>query len=362
MKMNSDKDLLRYSCQMQLPDFGETKQQLLQQSRVLIVGGGGLGCPAGQYLAASGVGTITIADFDTISVSNLHRQILYSPDEVGLKKAEVACRKLQEQNPQIQLIPFAKKITSENVMSVIDLHDLVIDGSDNFETRYLINDACVLNGKPLVYGAIYQYEGQVAVWNVLNGDGTRSPNYRDVFPEVDAAVIPNCAEGGVIPTLAGIIGCMQANEAIKLITKTGELLTGKMLLLDAQTLQSRIIKIGIVSNVIITNLPEGISVDEISADELKEHLEDNSVELIDVRSIQERNAFHIGGKHISMDELENSIEKISREKPVVFYCSSGKRSVEAVKIFRKYFPNAEALSLDGGLKAWRKNPVAENFK
>lgn len=352
--MNSNNDFLRYSCQIQLPDFSEAKQKLLQQSKVLIVGAGGLGCPASQYLAAAGVGTITIADFDTISIGNLHRQILYSPNEVGEKKAEVACRKLQEQNPQIQLNPFEEKITSENVMRMVSSHDIIIDGSDNFETRYLINDACVLSGKPLVYGAIYQYEGQVAIWNVLNEDGSRSPNYRDVFPEVNAALIPNCAEGGVIPTLAGIIGCMQANEAIKLITQTGEPLAGKMLLLAAQTLQSRIISTGVVSKVIITQLTETIPVALISPEKLQAHLDVEIYELIDVRSPEERAAFHIGGKHIPVAELDRSYTNINPKKPVVFYCASGKRSAEAVKIFRKYFPDATAFSLDGGTKGWKE--------
>ena len=352
--MNLTNELLRYSCQMQLPDFGEAKQHILQQSKVLIVGAGGLGCPASQYLAAAGVGTITIADFDIVSLGNLHRQILYSPEEVGEKKADVACRKLQQQNPQIQLIPFAEKITSENVMSIVSSHDIVIDGSDNFETRYLINDACVLTGIPLVYGAIYQYEGQVAVWNVMNDDGSRSPNYRDVFPEVNAALIPNCAEGGVIPTLAGIIGCMQANEAIKLITQTGEPLEGKMLLLDAQTLQSRIISTGVASKVIITHIAETIPVSIISPEKLEAHLEVGTYELIDVRSTEERMEFHIGGKHIPVTELDTSYRIINTEKPVVFYCGAGKRSAEAVKIFRKYFPDAITFSLDGGMKAWKE--------
>jgi adenylyltransferase/sulfurtransferase len=271
-----------------------------------------------------------------------------------MNKAEIACKKLNQQNPLIQLIPITEKITSENVMRLISSHDLVIDGSDNFETRYLLSDACVLQDKPLVYGAIYQYEGQVAVWNVLNEDGTRSTNYRDVFPEVDAALIPNCAEGGVIPTLAGIIGCMQANEAIKLITQTGEPLAGKMLLLDAQSLQIRIISTGTVSKVRINRLTETASAPVISIEELKEHLDDDTYELIDVRSAEERNVFHIGGKHLPITTLENALNTIQRKQPVVFYCASGKRSAEAVKIFKRYFPDSAAFSLHGGMKFWQE--------
>ena len=249
-------DFSRYSCQMALPQFGETKQKLLQNGKVLIVGAGGLGCPAAQYLAASGVGTIAIADFDTISISNLHRQILYSTDDIGLKKVEIACRKLQQQNPLVTLIPLDVKITSENVMEIIQPYDIIADGTDNFDTKYLLNDACVLADKPLVYGAIYQYEGQVAIWNVLNEDGTRSFNYRDLFPRFDAVQIPNCAEGGVIPTLAGIIGCMQANEIIKYLSQTGSLLAGKLLIFDALSMQSRIINFQGTTR---TNRPESMA-------------------------------------------------------------------------------------------------------
>src|SRR5450432_2561096 len=169
-------ELLRYSCQLALPGFSEASQQQLQNAKVLIVGAGGLGCPAAQYLAAAGIGTIGIADFDTVSISNLHRQILYTPAEVGLKKAAISCKKLQQQNPGIALIPHDVKITSENVMEIILPYNILLDCSDNFDTKYLLNDACVLTGKPLVYGAIYQYEGQLAVWNVMNTDGTHTPN------------------------------------------------------------------------------------------------------------------------------------------------------------------------------------------
>jgi adenylyltransferase/sulfurtransferase len=172
-------DLLRYSCQINLPGFAETAQQKLQQSKVLIVGAGGLGCPAAQYLAAAGVGTLAIADDDTISIGNLHRQILYTPAEIGKKKVIVMREKLQAQNPQINVITIEARINSDNALTIIKDFDIVLDGSDNFETRYLVNDACVLLNKPLVYGAIYQYEGQVAVWNVANEDGSRSPHYRD---------------------------------------------------------------------------------------------------------------------------------------------------------------------------------------
>src|SRR5437764_9525015 len=193
-------DLSRYSCQMALPDFGRSVQEKLKNSKVLIVGLGGLGCPAAQYLTAAGIGTIGLADHDTISISNLHRQILYNESEVGLKKTAVAIKRLICQNSGIIFNDHPVKVHSENVLEIVKEYDIIIDATDNFETRYLLNDACVLSGKPLVYGAIYQYEGQMAVWNLKNEDGTFSPNYRDLFPDVNPSQIPNCSEGGVIPT------------------------------------------------------------------------------------------------------------------------------------------------------------------
>ncbi len=345
-------DFDRYSCQMALPSFGDIAQKLLQQAKVLIVGAGGLGCPAAQYLAATGVGTLGIADFDTVSVSNLHRQILYTPDDVGLKKATVACQRLQKQNPTIQIVAHDVKITSDNVLSIMQQYDIVVDDTDNFDTRYLLNDAAVLLQKPLVYGAIYQYEGQVAVWGIKNNDGSYSPNYRDLFPEVDATQIPNCTEGGVIPTLAGIIGCMQANETIKYITQAGELLSGKVLMLDAQTLQSRIIKIGSTTKTQITGLIKTLDVPTIDASALRDGLANNLYELIDVRTDRERDEFDIGGKHIPLDELVENIAYFASDTPKVLYCATGKRSSEAVKMIKLQYPDAKVLSLEGGLKRW----------
>jgi sulfur-carrier protein adenylyltransferase/sulfurtransferase len=345
-------EFLRYSCQIALPGFSEATQQQLQNAKVFIVGAGGLGCPAAQYLTSSGIGMIGIADFDVVSISNLHRQILYTPAEVGLKKAEIAYKKLQQQNPGVKLVAHDVKITSANVLEIIDKYDIVLDGTDNFDTRYLLNDACVLKGKPLVYGAIYQYEGQVAVWNIQNADGTRTPNYRDLFPEVNSTQIPNCAQGGVIPTLAGIIGCMQANEVIKYITKTGELLVGKVLIFDAQSMQSRVIKIGPVTKTTITALQETINIQTISKEDLKQAIANETCDLIDVRTPEERASFDIGGRNIPLSNLQNNTIDLSLDKWIVFYCASGKRSLEAAKMIKKQHPEAEVMSLEGGIKAW----------
>ncbi|GAA4314885.1 adenylyltransferase/sulfurtransferase MoeZ [Mucilaginibacter gynuensis] len=343
----------RYSCQIALPGFSETSQRLLQQAKVLVVGAGGLGCPAAQYLAAAGIGTLGIADHDNVSVSNLHRQVLFGPADVGRNKAEVAAERLRLQNPAITIVPYNQKIVHENVLQLVAEYDIVVDCTDNFATRYLLNDAAVLAGKPVVYGAIYQFEGQVAIWNVRNSNGYYTPNYRDLFPKVNESQIPNCTEGGVIPTLAGIIGCMQANEVIKYISQNGELLTGKVLIFDAQSMRSRIIKIGNITQTYITALPISIEQPVITVADLKQALAANSVELIDVRNADERELFDIGGRHIPLNELENNIDQLNTDIVKVFYCASGIRSAEAVRLFKLKYPEVKAFSLEGGLKAWR---------
>ena len=345
-------DFLRYSCQIALPDFNETKQSLLQNARVLIVGAGGLGCPAGQYLAASGIGTLGIADFDTVSISNLHRQVLYTPADAGKSKAIVACERLQQQNPGIRLVPHLTKISSANVSSVLKDYDILVDCTDNFETRYLLNDAAVLTGKPVIYGAIYQYEGHAAVWNILNNDGGRSPNFRDLYPQVNASQIPNCAEGGVMPALAGIIGCIQANEVIKVITGTGELLAGKLFIIDVQTMQNHIIKIGDKTKTSITGIVNTAAIPIISPKDLKEKLANDKIQLIDVRSEEEHEEFNIGGLNIPLDELMDNPLQFNPSVETVFYCASGKRSGEAVKAVKGSLKDSHVLSLDGGLKKW----------
>jgi molybdopterin/thiamine biosynthesis adenylyltransferase/rhodanese-related sulfurtransferase len=345
-------DFLRYTCQIALPGFSEDTQRAIQNAKVLIVGAGGLGCPAAQYLTAAGIGTLGIADFDLVSVSNLHRQILYTPADAGKKKVTVACEKLQAQNPGIKLVAHDIRITSGNVMDIINQYDIVVDGTDNFDTRYLLNDACVIANKPVVYGAIYQFEGQAAVWNIINADGSKSPNYRDLFPKVDATQIPNCADGGVIPTLAGIIGCIQANEVIKYITKTGELLAGKVMIFDALTLQSRIIKIGKVTNTHIISLQPTVDAPTMSINEVKQGLRNGTIELVDIRTDQEHDEIEIGGIHFEADEIDDHLDYLTNPTVKVLYCSSGKRSGEAVKQIRQKYPQAKVYSMDGGLKEW----------
>lgn len=346
--MFSNVELLRYSCQIALPGFGEAAQQRLKAARVLVVGAGGLGCPAAQYLVATGVGQVTIADFDAVSESNLHRQILYTPADVGQPKARVAAERLAQQNPHVVVTPFLEKISPENVLALFAEHDLVVDCTDNFETRYLINDAAVLCGKPVVYGAIYQYEGQVALWNAPNADGSRSPNYRDLFPAVNAAQIPNCAEGGIIPALAGIIGCIQANEAIKYLAGAKDSLAGRLLVFDAAAMQSHTFKIGNVSRTSITALPQTQTVPCITAAAWAA-AEPDAYVLVDVRNANEWAEFHLGGLHIPLAELGQRWTEIPDQQSVLFYCASGKRSAEAVKMWQRLRPDVAAFSLEGGI-------------
>ncbi|HWZ35921.1 MAG TPA: HesA/MoeB/ThiF family protein [Mucilaginibacter sp.] len=345
-------DWLRYSCQVALPGFGKEAQQRLQQAKVLMVGAGGLGCPAAQYLAAMGIGTLGIADFDMVSVSNLHRQVLFGPGDVGKKKAVVVCERLKVQNPAIKLVLHDVQVSSNNVTALIESYDIIVDCTDNFDARYLINDACVIAGKPFVYGAIYQFEGQAAVWNIANADGSRTPNYRDLFPQVDATQIPDCADGGVIPTLAGIIGCVQANEVIKYVTQTGELLAGKVMIFDALSMQSRLIKIGNTTNTHIQSLQQSIEIPTLTVAEVKQGLADHTLELVDIRTDREHDEINIGGVHFEMDELDENMDYLTGTRSKVLYCSSGKRSGEAVKYIKQKSPDAKVYSLAGGLKAW----------
>lgn len=220
----------RYQRQLILKDFGEAAQQRLLDARALVIGAGGLGCPVLQYLAAAGVGCIGIIDDDVVALSNLHRQVLYNADDIGKPKVICAADHLKKLNPMVRITVYNERLTSANALCILHEYDIIIDGSDNFETRYLVNDACVLLDKPLIYGAVSQYEGQVAVWNVLSSGGKRSANYRDLFPEPPAPfLVPNCNEAGVLGVLPAIIGSMMAAEAIKWITGIGVLLVNRIL-------------------------------------------------------------------------------------------------------------------------------------
>ena len=314
----SKEELIRYNRQIILPDFGTSGQVKLKASKVLIVGAGGLGIPNLQYLTGAGIGKIGIIDFDEISLTNLQRQVLFNTSDVGESKAAVAAARLEKLNPETVFKVYKEQLSSLNAMAIIADYDLVIDGSDNLPTRYLVNDACVFLGKPLLYGAIFRYEGQLSVFNQLLEDGSRGPNYRDLFPSPPPPeMVTSCSEGGVFGALAGIIGAMQANEAIKILAGLGKTLSGRLLLFDSLYFSTRILNIKVNpenpvsgSNPTIFSLidyeafcagPMATIDDEfsISAAQLKNLMDsDNPPYLLDVREIHEFEISHINGVNI----------------------------------------------------------------
>jgi len=365
------KGVERYQRQVLLKDFGITGQQKLFLSKVLVIGAGGLGCPILQYLAAAGVGTLGIVDHDVVELSNLHRQILYTVADTGKSKASCAAEKLSLFNPDITIIPYPVQLSNSNAAAIIGEFDIVIDGSDNFPTRYMVNDICVLLNKPLIYGALSAAEGQVAVFNVADQEGVKV-NYRDLFPVApQPGEVLNCSEAGVLGVLPGIIGTMQANEAIKLIAGIGEPLINQMLIYDMYSCQSYKIKLS-SANSTATSLPStlkafqemdynwfcgikeaGDDVKEMSAEEFNVltsngNYEDNYI-IVDVR---ERNEIPLvaGFKYICLplSELKGDIPVIARDK-VILFCQSGIRSIIAAELLAAAYPNKEYYSLKGGI-------------
>lgn len=360
LELLSPTEWLRYKRHLQLPGFDEHSQMALKKSTVLVVGAGGLGCPILLYLAAAGIGKIGIVDFDIIEIENLHRQILFDESEVGRPKAIVAGEKIKKLHPYVNIEVFNKAIDYENVTSIISDYDVIVDGSDNFATRYLLNDACVIMDKPYIYGAVFQYEGQVSSFNVLL-DNKRSCNYRNIYPEPpEKGVIPSCAEGGVLGVLPGIIGCVQAMEVIKLITGLGELIVNSTWIFDTLSMESHKIYITdpipfIINEIIpIQNYCIPSVINEI---EYSEHWEKNlnNFQLIDVRTKEERRRKNIGGIHIPLSEIKEEYHKIiCNEKDVIFYCQTGRRSKQAAQIFQQLTDGKKKVySLKGGLEAFK---------
>ena len=347
-------ELNRYARHISLPEIAQEGQLQLKNAKVLVIGCGGLGAPLLQYLNAAGVGTIGLMDHDTVDESNLQRQVLFSEHDLGQSKVACAKRILSKQNSNTQLITYPFFIDSENALETIKDFDMVADGSDNFATRYLVNDACVLLNKPLVYGSINQFEGQVSVFNQSLPKGKRSPNYRDLFPTPPPPdKVPTCAEGGVMGVLPGIIGSMQANEVIKLITGIGNTLHGRMFHFNAKTFTSYTLQFETDKNNPLTGdnpTQKGLvdyahfcgseSVDNdiptVTPNDLEMwKREQVEFELIDVREMHEFKALNLGGKPIPLSELKDRIEEIDPSKKTVIHCKSGKRSLEAIKIIRK---------------------------
>lgn len=342
----------RYSCQIPLDGFGNKSQKKLASAKVLIVGVGGLGCPASLYLAAAGVGVIGLADGDTIALSNLHRQILFSHRDINKSKTTIAKKLLSAQNPDISINKH-NAITHENVFDIIANYDIVVDACDNFETRYLINDACVISGKPLIHGSIYQYEGQIAVWNVKNNDGRYSANYRDVYPQVDSWLIPDCADGGVIPTIGGIIGSMQASEVIKYITGIGDLLKSRLLIFNVKSMSTYEVALPKNTKVGIKKLQPKLDIIIISSEDFRRLNSDQKSLVIDVRTEHEHETQNLGGKNIPLKKIIENDWDFSSTKSIIFYCRSGKRSLEAAKYVKYNSPNIEVMSLAGGIESYK---------
>lgn len=356
------RELERYSRHLVLPQFGLEGQQKLKNASVLVVGAGGLGCPVLQYLTAAGIGTLGIIDFDVVNESNLQRQVLYGTDDIGKSKAMQAAAKLRQLNPYVEVQPLVIHIDSSNALELLSPYDIVVDCTDNFQTRYLLNDACVLTDKPLVYGSIFRFEGQVSVFNL-----NRSANYRDLYPTPPSAgSVPNCEEGGVLGVLPGIIGCMQASEVIKIVTGMGSPLNEKLLLVDTLSLETRIIKFpnnnqrNLIEKLIdydefcgVKKNNPHMDMKEITVEELKKLKDEGKdFQLIDVREEYELEICHIDGEHIPLAEIPNSIDKISRDKQVIIHCRSGSRSGNTIKWLEKNHNFNNLYNLKGGVLAW----------
>jgi adenylyltransferase/sulfurtransferase len=320
------------------------------------------------YLAAAGVGTLGIVDFDVVDESNLQRQVLFTVNDIGTSKAQTARKRLEALNPHITINVHQTRFTRDNALDIIKDYDIVADGTDNFPTRYLVNDACVLSGKVNVYASIFQFEGQVSVFNYAYPDGSRGPNYRDMFPEPPPpGLVPNCAEGGVLGVLPGIIGSLQASEAIKVITGVGEPLVGRLFLFDAASFTTRILKVAPNPDVKISKLIDyelfcGVKpnqqltpVKEITAKEL-ETLFGNGTDfqLVDVREPYEFGIANIGGDLIPLSSVAGAAGRIARDKKVVVLCRSGIRSANAIRELEELFGFDNLYNLKGGIAAWSK--------
>ena len=339
----------RYQRQIQLKEIGSVGQEKIAKAKVLVIGAGGLGCPALQYLAAAGVGTIGIVDFDVVELSNLQRQILYAVDDIGQSKSITAAKKLGALNPEIKIEFYNVQITNKNALEILENYDVIIDGSDNFATRYLINDACVLLDKPLIYGAVLRFEGQIGVFNLLDKDTNSKTNYRDLFPktpDLDSAI--SCNEVGVLGVIPGIIGTMQATEALKIIAGIGKPLANKIISYNA--LENSFYDFEIVIN---TNLSidypksktsflnfdynwfcnSNLDVATLSVDEFENLRKQEKITIIDVREKGELpDVDELPFTLIPLSEFENRVSIISTENKIVVFCKSGQRSAKAVKL------------------------------
>jgi sulfur-carrier protein adenylyltransferase/sulfurtransferase len=364
----SKEELARYNRHIIIKEFGLDAQKKLKAAKVLVVGSGGLGSPVLLYLAAAGVGTIGIVDFDVVDDSNLQRQVLFGVSEVGQPKAEAAKRRLQSLNPYINLVVHKVQITSKNAMDLIKDYDLVADGTDNFATRYLINDACVLSGKTNVYASIFQFEGQVSVFNDTNSNGEIGPNYRDLYATPPPpGLVPSCAEGGVLGVLPGIIGSLQALEVIKVITGVGDVLSGRFFIFDALTFETRTFNLKRNPNNPLNGKNPTIKelidyeqfcglktperpVKEISVKELYDwQTRGEDFQFIDVREQHEYDIVNLGALLIPLGVVSQQADKIDRTKKVVIHCKTGNRSAKAIRELEDKFGFKNLYNLKAGI-------------
>ncbi len=349
----------RYRRQVILPGIGLDGQSRLASASVLVVGTGGLGAPALTYLAAAGVGRLSLVDFDRVEESNLHRQTLFSTDDVGKAKTEAARDRLRALNPHVQIDVHQERFRAETASDLLAGHDLVLDGTDTFATRYLVNDAAVLAGVPNVFASISQFDGQASVFGAAGG-----PCYRCLFPEPPPpGLIPNCADGGVLGVLPGLLGTIQATEALKLLVGLGEPLVGRLLLVDALRMEFRTVEIErdpdcpiCGDHPTLTSLsPHTMpSVPEITVQELKARRDAGDAPfLLDVREVNEYQAANLDGALIPLGQLPFRLHELEehREEPVVVLCRSGARSAQAVQLLRER-GFEQAVNLKGGIHAW----------
>ena len=364
-------EVQRYSRHLIMPEVGVEGQQKLKAARVLCIGAGGLGAPASMYLAAAGVGTLGIVDFDTVDASNLHRQIIYGTEDVGRRKLEASRDRLHSMNPSVKVVEHEVALTSKNALDVLRDYDVIVDGTDNFQTRYLVNDACVILGKPNAYGSIFRFDGQASVFAVKGG-----PCYRCLYPEPPPpGLVPSCAEGGVLGVLPGVIGIIQATEAIKLILGVGQPLVGRLLLYDALQMRFRELKLrrdvdcpvcgdhptirelidydafcGVTP---AAAAPAGGGVPEITAEELKAEIDRGSAPFIlDVREPNEYQICRIEGSTlIPLGEVATRSAELDRNRELVVHCKMGGRSAKAVALLQER-GFTRIRNLKGGILEW----------
>ena len=370
----STDELQRYSRHLTLPEFGREGQEKLKNASVLLIGAGGLGSPAATYLAAAGIGRIGLVDFDRVEASNLQRQILYGTSDVGRPKLEAAEERLRDLNPHVEVETHEVRLTSDNALDIIDGYDVVADGTDNFPTRYLVNDACVMTGTPNVYASIFRFEGQVSVFATDDG-----PCYRCLYEEPPPpGLVPSCAEGGVLGILPGLVGTLQATEVIKVITGIGEPLIGRLLMIDALSMNFRTLTVQknpecpvcgndpsvteLMDYEAFCGIPDhssngtddDVSIPEISVQDLKSSRDAGDAPFVlDVREPHEAEIANIGADQlIPVGELQERLAelKASKDEDLVVHCRSGGRSAQAVQFLRQKGYNAANLA--GGTLAW----------